>query len=227
MNMQAIQGNAKVIILDNGHGIETPGKRSPDGKFREYAWTRMFVKRLKVELERFGYKVIELVPEENDLGLTIRANRVNELCKHNDCILVSIHNNAAGSNGKWINASGFEVWTSPGNTKSDILAELLYEEAIAEGIRVRTDKSDHDSDKEAKFTVLTKTKCPAVITENMFMDSKSDIEFLNSEYGINKLLKLHVAGIRRYLEDPEVSRNVWLMDNIGWDEYWSQKTRNE
>ena len=57
------------------------------------------------------------------------------------------------------------------------------------------------------------------------MDSKKDIEFLNSEVGINKLLKAHVGGLRRYLEDPEGSRNNWLMDNIGWDEYWSQKTQ--
>ena len=57
----------------------------------------------------------------------------------------------------------------------------------------------------------------------MFMDSKIDIEFLNSEVGINKLLKAHTGGLRRYLECPERHRNDWLKDNIGWDEYWSQK----
>jgi N-acetylmuramoyl-L-alanine amidase len=183
----------------------------------------MFVKRLKYELEYFGYKVVELVPEENDISLSERCKRVNELCMMHDCILVSIHNNAA-SNGKWSNATGFEIWTSPGNTRSDKLAELLYEEAIEENIKVRTDKSDGDYDKEANFTILKKTVCPAILTENMFMDSKADVEFLTSEYGINKLLKIHVGGLRRYLESPEGSRNVWVMDNIGWDEYWSQKS---
>jgi N-acetylmuramoyl-L-alanine amidase len=214
----------KIIILDNGHGQETPGKRSPDGLFREYAWTRMFVKRLKYELEHFGYNVIELVPEDNDVSLSERCQRVNDLCKLHDCILLSIHNNAAGDGKKWTKATGFEIWTSPGNTRSDKLAELLYEEAIAEGIRVRTDKSDGDYDKEANFTILKKTVCLAILTENMFMDSKADVEFLTSEYGINKLLKIHVGGLRRYLESPEGSRNVWVMDNIGWDEYWSQKS---
>ena len=28
------------ILIDNGHGRETPGKRSPDGKLREYAYNR-------------------------------------------------------------------------------------------------------------------------------------------------------------------------------------------
>ena len=213
----------KIIILDNGHGQETPGKRSPDGLFREYSWTRNFVQRLKYELECFGYKTIILVPEDEDISLSERSSRVNDLCKLYNCILVSIHNNAAGNGNTWYNATGWEAYTSHGNTKSDILAELLYEEIEAEGIKTRKDNSDKDSDKEANFTILTKTKCPAVLTENMFMDSKNDIEFLNSEVGINKLLKAHVGGLRRYLECPERHRNDWLKDNIGWDEYWSQK----
>ena len=28
------------ILIDNGHGENTPGKRSPDGKFREYLYVR-------------------------------------------------------------------------------------------------------------------------------------------------------------------------------------------
>lgn len=28
------------ILIDNGHGVETPGKRSPDGRFREYKYNR-------------------------------------------------------------------------------------------------------------------------------------------------------------------------------------------
>jgi N-acetylmuramoyl-L-alanine amidase len=215
----------KIIILDNGHGQETPGKRSPDGLFREYAWTRNFVKQLKCELEHFGYTVIELVPEDNDISLYERVNRVNDLCKLHDCVLVSIHNNAAGNGKKWYNVTGWEAYTSPGNTRSDLLAELLYEEIENEGIKLRTDFSDKDSDKEGNFTIIKKTICPAVLTENMFMDSKKDIEFLNSEVGMNKLLKAHVGGLRRYLEDPDGPRNSWLMDNIGWDEYWSQKTQ--
>ena len=215
----------KIILLDNGHGQETPGKRSPDGLFREYKWTRNFVKLLKYELETFGYTVVELVPENEDISLSERCQRVNDLCKLYDCILVSIHNNAAGNGKKWYNVTGWEAYTSSGNTRSDLLAELLYEEIENEGIKIRTDFSDKDSDKEGNFTILKKTICPAVLTENMFMDSKKDIEFLNSEVGINKLLKAHVGGLRRYLEDPEGSRNNWLMDNIGWDEYWSQKTQ--
>ena len=62
-----------LVILDNGHGINTPGKCSPDKLFREYAYARMFVKRLKAALEAQNYEVIILVPEEEDIGLSVRA----------------------------------------------------------------------------------------------------------------------------------------------------------
>ena len=29
---------AMKVLIDNGHGIETLGKRSPDGRLREYAY---------------------------------------------------------------------------------------------------------------------------------------------------------------------------------------------
>lgn len=218
----------KIIILDNGHGQETPGKRSPDGLFREYRWCRDFVKRLKYELEIFGYTTIELVPEDDDISLSKRANRANEICKEygvENCILISIHNNAAGDGAKWYEASGWECYTTPGTTKSDRLAELLYEEILWNNIKIRKDVSDGDYDKEANFTIIKKTLCPAVLTENLFMDSKKDVEFLNSEVGIIKLLKSHVGGIRRYFEDPQGSRDSWLMENIGWDNYWAQMTK--
>ena len=29
-----------MVILDAGHGVDTPGKRSPDGRLREGRWAR-------------------------------------------------------------------------------------------------------------------------------------------------------------------------------------------
>ena len=34
------------ILIDNGHGIQTKGKRSPDGKFLEYAYTREIARQV-------------------------------------------------------------------------------------------------------------------------------------------------------------------------------------
>ena len=203
----------RTVIIDNGHGIDTAGKRSPNGEFREYLWCRDFAKMLKYNLEYFGYTPILLVPEDEDICLSERARRANEIynnCNKTDCILLSIHNNAAGNGDKWYNVTGFEAYTSIGNTKSDKLAELLYDEAILEDIKIRKDCSDGDYDKEAGFTILTKTLCPAVLTENMFMDSLGDVDFLNSPEGLNKLIKIHVNAIRRYFEDPNGTHDSWI-----------------
>ena len=34
------------VLIDNGHGSNTPGKCSPDGQLREYAYTREIAERL-------------------------------------------------------------------------------------------------------------------------------------------------------------------------------------
>ena len=112
--------------------------------------------------------------------------------------------NAAGSDGKWKNARGWCVFTSPGKTKSDTLATYLYNEAKAilppdNKYYVRSDWSDKDPDYEANFYVLTKTKCPAVLTENLFYDNKDDLAFLTSEEGKKKIVEIHVNGIMKYI----------------------------
>lgn len=211
--------NYKVVMLDNGHGKNTSGKRSPDGLFREYKWTRDFVKALKPLLEKEGYIVFDITPELEDISLTTRANRANAIIDEYgaaSCVLLSIHNNAAGNGDKWYIATGWEAWTTPGNNNSDILAQLIYEEIELEGIKTRKDTNDGDYDKEHGFTLITKARCPAIITENLFMDSKDDIKFLTSKEGIEKLLNAHINGIRRFFEDRRGTHSSWLKikDNI-------------
>jgi N-acetylmuramoyl-L-alanine amidase len=194
----------KVVILDNGHGKNTPGKCSPDKIFYEWSWSRTFVNTLKTILENQNYIVFNIVPEEENISLYERAERANTIINKygaKNCIFISIHNNAAGNGSKWYNASGWEVFTTKGKTNSDKLAEYLCEACLEENIKFRTDISDGDMDKEEDFTVIYKTNCPAVLTENMFMDSKSDVEFLQSEQGINKLINIHVNGINRYFNN--------------------------
>ena len=66
-----------IILLDNGHGENTPGKRSPDGTLREYAYTREIVQRIYNSLKDLGYNPHILVPETNDISLSTRAKRAN------------------------------------------------------------------------------------------------------------------------------------------------------
>lgn len=209
------------ILIDNGHGSNTPGKCSPDQSLREYAYAREIAARVVAYLKSRGYDAELLVSETKDISLAERARRVNEWCGKlgaNNVIVVSIHCNAAG-NGSWMSAGGWCAYTSPGQTKADLLATDLYSAAEvaldkykelfpvlqAKGEYgsvqkpIRTDYSDGDPDFEARFYILVKTKCPAVLTESLFQDNKADVAFLLSDEGKNAITKLHVEGIIKYL----------------------------
>ena len=60
--------------------------------------------------------------------------------------------------------------------------------------------SDGDSDWEEQFYILWKSMCPAVLTENFFMDSQSDLEYLQSRAGKQAVVDTHVEGIVEWLE---------------------------
>ena len=51
-----------LILIDNGHGHNTPGKRSPDGQFREAFYTREIAKRIVADLTDRGFTAQLLVP---------------------------------------------------------------------------------------------------------------------------------------------------------------------
>ena len=51
------------ILIDNGHGKCTMGKRSPDGVLREYAWNREIAVRVVDALTDLGHDAQVLVPE--------------------------------------------------------------------------------------------------------------------------------------------------------------------
>ena len=192
------------ILIDNGHGIETPGKRSPDGVLREYAWNRLIASRIVDHLLSLGLDAELLVPEERDISLPERCRRVNEWCRQlgkDNVLLISIHCNAAGRGDRWLSARGWCAYTTRGNTRADALATSLYTAAKAHlpGMRLRTDYTDGDPDQEAAFYLLRHTICPAVLTENLFMDNHEDCDFLLSKEGQQSLVDLHIDGIISYL----------------------------
>lgn len=188
------------VLIDNGHGSNTPGKCSPDSRLREYAYTREIAERLVMELRKNGIDAERIVKEEIDVPLAERCRRVNEY-KASEAILVSIHCNAAGNGSDWMSARGWEAWTSVGKTKADKLATCLYEDAehCLPGMKMRKDTTDGDPDKESQFYILRHTNCPAVLTENLFQDNREDVEFLLSESGKRAIVSLHVWGIMKYL----------------------------
>lgn len=70
------------ILLDNGHGQDTPGKRSPDGFFREYAYTRFLASQILKQLFALGLDAQLLVPEMEDISLPERCRRVTPFVRN-------------------------------------------------------------------------------------------------------------------------------------------------
>ena len=196
------------ILIDNGHGANTPGKCSPDGRLREYAWSRECAKRLVAALKKKGYDAELITPEASDVKLQTRVSRVNNICKAvgaRNCLLVSIHNNASGSDGKWKDACGWSVFVSKiACENSKKLARMLTVEAMKRELMgnrsVPIQKYWTWSWTDKDIYILEKSACPAVLTENMFQDHKGDVDYLLSEEGMTELVDLHVDGITKYVE---------------------------
>ena len=194
-----------LILIDPGHGIDTSGKRSPDGKFLEYLWNRQIADLLIDRFMVMGIDASLVVTETNDISLSTRVQRVNKMCSKigaSNIILLSIHSNAAGDGSKWMSAQGWSCYTSKDDTKSDVIAECLYdafETEFAEK-KIRKDMSDGDRDWEENFYVLKKSKCPAVLLENFFYDNRDECAWLLKDETKERIADAIVKGIIKYIK---------------------------
>lgn len=205
------------ICLDNGHGVDTPGKCSPWSAckakpalpFREYAYTREIVSMLKLMLEADDFDVFVVVPEETDVPLGERCRRINTKAVQakadgGHALMVSVHNNAAGSGKEWKEAYGWSVWTTRGQNNSDKLAQCLYDTAVEIltplGMKTRKDRSDGDDDYEAGFYIIKGSNCPAVLVENMFQDCIKEVQWMLTDEGKQALVQIHYRGIKKFIE---------------------------
>ena len=194
------------ILVDNGHGVETPGKRSPDGRLREYQYCRDIAAALVERLRAAGYDAQLLVPEIRDVplnkGTDTRVKRVNNICAQlgaANVLLISIHNNAAGSKGQWLTARGWSGYVAQNaSANSKRLAECLADAATAQGLKVRKPLATQKYWVQS-LAICRETKCPAVLTENLFQDNRQDVDYLLTAEGRAAIVQLHFVGILNYL----------------------------
>ena len=191
------------ILIDNGHGHDTPGKRSPDGTLLEYSWARTVSCMICDLLQAEGYDAKLLVRELWDVPLAERCRRANQHNKK-DTILVSVHINAAGKGDKWTKARGWSIFTTKGITEADRLAECIWNQAnktFRSPLSVRSysnAKMGHDY--EENFYILLHSYCPAVLIEHFFMDNKEDCAYLKTKEAMVTCAEVAVAGIKEYLK---------------------------
>lgn len=199
------------FILDAGHGgmafgrYLSIGKRSPEVPpgIYEGEFNRSICRRVVGQLLDHGVEAIELCPgpvniplarrkSQKKNNLTTRIDAVNELCKYfNNLFLLSVHANASGN--KWDDsACGVKVFVP----KNPLAGELLCANRILEALKNYT-KSRGISEKP--FTIIQKTKCPAVLLEVDFMTHPDKAKDLAHET-YRSLISLEIANVLRGLD---------------------------
>lgn len=202
--------NSKMLILlDPGHGGIINGKYTTAPKkmydhgdgfvFYEGVFNRKIVNLIKNDLRELNISFVDVVSSNEDISLGERVRRANELYidykKDYKVLYLSVHGNA----GK---GTGLEIYTTKGETKSDLYAEVFGEEMICvfPEQKFRKDTSDGDLDKEAQFYVIRETYMPAVLTENFFFDRLSDAILMDSKKGQERIAKSHIRAINIFEE---------------------------
>lgn len=198
--------NKIALIYDVAHGKDVSGKRSPDGKFREYKWSRDICREVFKSLVLGDYFFDVYCPyldEENEPGISVRRKYYEELASNYErTIMLSLHVDAYGNGSRWYNnITGFSFWTSKGETPADKIATFIGESFYVKYLRDEkfrfaywlTEKEKNpDLDWEANFGVINTTKYDGVLIEHNFQTNYNDVynKLLNDEWNEN-LIFLH------------------------------------
>ena len=163
---------AKLIALDDGHGMETAGKRTPfiheiGRQIKENEFNREVVKYLDIELRRCGFKTLLTAPTDVDTPLAERVRKANNAKAD---LFISIHYNAYDGKFNGYDPEGFSahVYLGNKNTKSGQFAKIALK-YLAQGT-----KQKNRGLVEQNLYVTRETKMPAVLFELGFMDNKRE-----------------------------------------------------
>lgn len=191
-----------IVCIDNGHGVDTPGKCSPDRSLLEWQWNREVAIILKNILKDKNIDSVIIVTEYTDISLKERCRRINKIASEvgkKNCVSVSIHINAAGGDGKWHSAQGWSVFVSPNaSEKSKMLANEMWNFAKAHGFKTRQPLPNQHYWVKS-LAMCRDTSCPAVLVENLFMDNETDCYYLKQEATKVNLAQVMADAIESYM----------------------------
>ena len=204
-----------LVLLDYGHGgVDYTGTyyciaggklfKHPDGMIYEGVLNRTLGAAVEKQLDKLGIDYIVISDSLIDLPLKIRVRKANgHYLKNRKSFLVSLHCNASIRH----NAQGYEVYTSPGQTASDKLAEYHYNFVTAlldNRVKMRSEMfTDGDRDKEAKFYILTRTYCPAILIEHLFFDHPEDVKLLQDKDIIKAFAESTAYACKAFIEHQD------------------------
>ncbi|WP_432355338.1 N-acetylmuramoyl-L-alanine amidase family protein [Sporosarcina sp. A2] len=178
------------IALDAGHGINTAGKRTPDGE-REWSFNNKVLLACSARLATYDNVQILRLDDptgSTDVALKTRTDKANAWAAN---VLVSIHHNANA--GVWGSHGGTETYVDPtASAASKAIAAIVHPRIVtAMGLRDRGVKV-----KDLHMT--RESRMPAILTEGGFMDSSTDIGALRSDAKLKAQGEAIAEGIASY-----------------------------
>ncbi|MGH2319282.1 N-acetylmuramoyl-L-alanine amidase family protein [Planococcus sp. SE5232] len=158
------------IMIDAGHGPDTPGKRSPDGRLREFHFNSAVAEEVKKRLMLDGHNVLFSHQNDLDVPLHERTALANRLKVD---LFVSIHANAMGHAFNSVNGLETFTYSRPQPATKQLAA-------IVQNALVRVTGRKDRGVKQGDFAVLRDTHMPAILVECGFMTHKQEVELLKS-----------------------------------------------
>jgi N-acetylmuramoyl-L-alanine amidase len=216
----------KLIAIDDGHGMETPGKRTPlfsgtTTYMHENEFNNAVAQMLKTNLEKCGFNTLMVAPGNTDIPLKVRTDTANNAKAD---LYISIHANAL--NGRWGEQRGVSTYHYPNSRESNLAAIIIHRQLI---------KGTKQKDRgvlTADFHVLRETTMPSVLVECAFMDNIEEAKLLMSDafrrecadeltkgicefFGVSYVEKTNVASqyekdIRTLTSLIEINAEYWL-----------------
>ncbi len=229
INFKQKLGFVPLLILDDGHGEETAGKRTPqfpDGTvIRENQFNKPVVNLIEQDAKRLGFNTLQVAPEDDDVSLPTRSSRANAAYKKYKAelkaqgidingkviaVYISIHFNALL--GTWEStAEGVETHYYPGSTNGKRLAECIQKQLIKGTIQ------NNRGIKESDFHVLRETAMPAALVEGGFMDNLREASLmLDKDFQKEVATEVLMGGCEffgvEYIKETPANVPQWQID---------------
>ena len=179
----------KIITIDAGHGLYTPGKQtlaSLGTVYKEWTLNDKVVSKVIDMLNQYKGVEIHRIDDQTgktDVALTTRVSKSNSLKAD---IHISVHHNAGGGTGTEV------YWHTHGTTEDKKLASI-----VAPKLATKTGMKNRGV-KQAQFAVLG-CKATAILIEGGFMDTASDYKIITSDKGQQLYAEAVVESLVEYL----------------------------
>ncbi len=196
--------NDQLIIIDAGHGGKDGGAVAPDGTEEQYLNLAIALK-MNDYLIKKGYKTLLIRDNNNSIhdvnANTIKEQKVSDIRNrlkisesHKNSLFVSVHQNYF-TESKY---SGTQVFYSPNNPESEILASFVQKSVVK---KLQPDNTRQIKKCDKSVYLMYKTNAVAILAECGFLSNSEELEKLKNEDYQNKMAQAICDGIIDYINN--------------------------